>query len=139
MFRFVEMAEKEVPTFAGVMFADSNLDKAMSVMKPGTRTIIMGMGTCMLGAMSQGLEAVSMTAMNLFPEMMKEMYDLMQNNRMREAMMVQQKMTQRIYSIWTPGSDMIMTMKSEYNKLNADMKMGPMRKPKMMTMPMNRM
>lgn len=140
MWRLAEMAEKEIPSFAGVFYADGNLDKAAEMMKSG-RSLIMGMGSIMVGAMAMGIDAISMTAMNLMPEMMVELMDHVLNNRLREAMLLQEKMRQSIRGVWQYGDDMIMKMKMEFNKMNSSIKLGPCRKPPMTMMmkPMRRM
>lgn len=134
MYRFMYMLEKEVPTFVGLFWADDNIDKiAFLKEKMPTYNYIIGMGTSMMGFMAEGFEAFSMTAMNLYPEMIKEMYDYMLDFKMNEAFVVKKKMTKRVYDMFTMDRDLdfITVMKMEFEKLYPTLKMGPTRKPKM--------
>lgn len=128
MWRFYEMSEKEITNFGGIFFADGNLEIAAETMKTG-RTVIMAMGTTMLGAMMTGLEAFSMTVMNICPEWISEMWEHAMNNRFKEAMVCQEKIVKRVRDIWTHDTDLIVRMKMEFNKVNSGIKMGPTRKP----------
>lgn len=106
---------------------------------------IIGMGASMMGYLAEGFEAFSMTAMNVFPEMIKELYDYMMNNKYDQALIVKKKMTKRIYDMFRMDMDMdwMTVMKMEMEKMYPMMKMGPIRKPKMtmqkMTMWMGKM
>lgn len=79
-----------------------------------------------------------MTAMNMCPEMMKEMWDHMMNRKMDMAMMCHEKMMKRIWDMFQMDSDMhmnmdwMMIMRIEMDKMHPmGMKMGPMRRPRM--------
>lgn len=110
------------------MYADGNLDFAMEMKKEG-RNVIMGMGTIMLGTLTMGIDAISMTAMNVMPELIFELYDLMKKDKLHDAMVLQEKIFYKIREFWREDEDMIKKMKMEFNKI---MKMGPIRKPEWM-------
>lgn len=128
------MMEKEVHTFTGIFFAEDKIDKItfLREKKPDFLYII-GMYTTLMGYMMEGFEAFSMTAMNLYPEMMKELYDYFKDYKMREAYQLKEKMTKRIYDLFRMDTDMdfVTLMKMEMDKLYTSMKMGPLRKPRM--------
>lgn len=128
MYRLYDLAEKDIPNFAGMLFAHGKLDDALLAMKPN-RLIIYGHPMIMAGAMVHGMDALCMIHTNIMPEMMMEFYEHMRNMRMREGMDLYDKMMRRMYEFWHHGEDMITMMKMEWNKMNSSMKMGPMRKP----------
>lgn len=131
MFRFYEMAEKEIPNFGGIYNADANLDRAVETCM-NDRTVIMAMGTIMLGAMTMGFDAFSMTVMNIFPDYIVELHEHMLNYRWKEAMVCQKKIVKCVHDIWKCDEDLVLKMKMEFNKMNTGFKMGPTRKPMMM-------
>lgn len=134
MYRFITMMEKDVKMFTGLFWADDNIDKVVYLKeKMPELQYIIGMGTSMMGFMAEGFEAFSMTAMNLYPEMIKEIYDYMIGYKMNEAIIVKKKMIKRVYEMFRMDMDMdFMTiMKMEMDKIFPTMKMGPTRKPKM--------
>jgi len=131
MYRWMKMMEKEISMFAGLYWAHDQLDHVMLLKeKMPTYNYIIATGISMMGYMMQGFDAISMMAMNICPEMMKEMYDHMMNYRMREAMMLHSKMSKRFWDMMRLDIDMdwVTAMKLEMNKI---MNMGPLRKPKM--------
>lgn len=140
------MVEKELPMFTGLFWADTNIDKVMFLKEKMPNFLyIIGVGLSMMGFMSEGFDAISMTTMNLFPEMFKELYDFMLNYKMDQAMMVKKKLVKRILDMFRMdmNMDMMTVMKMEMDKMYPMMKMGPLRTPKMtmqkMTMWMGKM
>lgn len=122
--------------FSSSIRADDKIDHVMLLKeKLPSYNYIIATGISMMGHMIQGFEAISMMAMNICPEMMKEMYDHMLNHRMREAMMLHCKMSKRVWDMLRCDTDMdwVMAMKMEMNKM---LNMGPLRKPKMTMMKM---
>lgn len=128
MWRLYDLAEKEITNFGGIYYADANLDAAVETNKPD-RTIIMGLGSIMLGSLTTGFDAVSMPLMNIVPEWIVELHDHVLNYRWKEAMVIQDKINKRVRDIWTHEEDLIVRMKTEFNKINTGFKMGPTRKP----------
>lgn len=119
--------------FSGFFWANDSIDKVTYLKeKMPEYNYIIAMGTSMMGYMAEGFEAFSMTAMNLFPEMMKELYTYMKDYKMREAFMVKQKMQKRIYDMFGTNMhmDWMTVMKMEMDKM-FPFKLGPMRKPHM--------
>lgn len=133
--------EKEIKTFTGIFYASDKIDLiTMLKLKKPDFLYIIGMMTSMMGFMMEGFEAFSMTGMNLYPEMMKELYEHLKEFRMREALMLKDKMTKHIIDMFRMDMefymDFVTLMKMEMDKLFTTMRMGPVRKPKMT---MNRM
>lgn len=84
------------------------------------------------------MDAISMCAMNICPEMMKSMWDCMMNHKMDDAMMMHEKIMKRIWDMFRMDNDMhmnmdwMMMMRMEMDKMHPmGMKMGPMRRPQM--------
>lgn len=146
MYHFLSLVDKELPMFAGFFWADDNIDKVMYLKeKMPNYLYIIGMGASLMGYMAEGFDAFSMTAMNIFPEMIKELYDYMLNYKLDQALVVKKKMIKKIYDMFHMNMDMdyMTVMKLEMDKLYPMMKMGTVRKPKMtmqkMTMWMGKM
>lgn len=134
MHHFMTMVEKELPMFTGLFWADDSIDKVMYLKEKMPNFLyIIGMGVSMMGFMAEGFDAVSMTAMNIFPEMFKELYDFMLNFKLDQAMMVKKRLIKRILDMFNMemNMDMMTVMKMEMNKMYPMMKMGLLRKPKM--------
>lgn len=132
MTRFCDLAEKEIPNWVGLQYTHFDLTEATATLKQG-RTIILGMETMMLGALSQGFEAFAFTFLNIYPEMIVEIYENFRNNKLREAMTAQTKLFQRVNEIVKRGGDWTLYMKNEFNKVVRDFKVGPCRKPNLNT------
>lgn len=128
MWRLYDLAEKEITNFGGIYYADSDLERALDTYK-GDRTVILGMSKCAISGLTLGFQAISMTVMNLYPEMICELYDHFLNNRLKEALLVQDKLMKRIHDIYKLDEDIIVSMKMEFNKLNLGFKCGATRKP----------
>lgn len=136
MYRFMHLMEKEVHMFAGLFWADDNIDKVSFLKeKMPEFNYIIGMGTSMMGFFAEGFESFSMTAMNLYPEMIKEIYDYMLDFKMNEAFIVKKKMIKRVYDLFRMdiNMDFMTVMKIEMDKIYPAMKMGPTRKPQITT------
>ena len=93
--------EKEIPTFAGFYWADDHIDKVTYLKhKLPDYHYIIGVGSTLMGFMSEGFDAISMTAMNLYPEMVKELYDYMMGYKLHEAYLLKEKLIKRIYDLF---------------------------------------
>lgn len=140
MMRFMKMMEKECPMFCGLYWAADCMDMMMMLkQKMPQFNYICATMSSMMGCMAEGMDAISMTAMNMCPEMMKEMWTYMMDKDMKNAMMVREKMMKRVWDLFHMDTDMdwMMMMRMEMDKMQPmGMKMGPMRRPKMT---MNRM
>jgi len=134
LLHFVELMERELRTFTGIYYAHDHLDHIMNLkLKKPDYVYIIGLMSSMLGYMIEGFEAFSMTAMNLYPEMVKEMYDHMHARHINEALMVHDKFVLRVHDLFPIDSHLhyVQIMKMEMDKLYTTTKMGPIRMPKM--------
>lgn len=72
MYRFMQMMEKDSPMFCGLFWAYDRIDMLMMLKEKMPRyNYIVGTMSSMMGYMSMGIDAISMTAMNCMPDMMK--------------------------------------------------------------------
>lgn len=129
----MRLVEKELPMFAGLYYAHDYMDRVMLLKeKMPHYNYIIGTGTSMEGHLVQGFEAVSMIAMNICPDLVKDVYDRLREFKLREAMMSRDKMVKRIFDMMRLDTDvdLVETMKKEMNKT---LNMGPMRKPRTTT------
>lgn len=134
LYKFVDVMSKEVPTFCGIYYADGNIDKIVYLKeKKPDYLYIIGMYTSMAGYMMEGFNAFSMVGMNLYPEMLKEMYDYLKEYKMHEAYALKEKYTKKFYDHFHGNMpmDYIYMMKQEMDKMYTTMKMGMVRKPNM--------
>lgn len=74
-----------------------------------------------------------MVGMNLYPEMLKELYDYLKEYKMREAYALKEKYIKKFYNNFPVDMpmDYIYLMKQEMDKMYTTMKMGLVRKPNM--------
>ncbi|XP_031631989.1 uncharacterized protein LOC116346191 [Contarinia nasturtii] len=89
----------------------------------------------MVGYMSEGIEAISFPLMNVLPELFRELYDLMMNRKLNEAIIVHKKLYKRIWELLQVDSDlrvnidMMLILRRELEKIEPTIKLGPMRRP----------
>lgn len=126
--RFCELAEKEIPNFAGIQYVHTDLDEGIASLKQN-RTIIWGMDTILLGALVHGFEAFALPFLNIVPETIVEVYEYVRNNKLNDAMSAQQKLNLGINDICKRGGDWTFLLKKEFNKIVRDFKVGLTRKP----------
>lgn len=133
LLRLLRLAEKELPMLAGLYYAHDYIDRVMLLKeKLPYFNYIIGTGTSIEGHLVQGFEAISMIAMNLYPEMIKELYDRLKDFKLREAMLVRDKLVKRIFDTMRLDTDvdLVEIMKKEMSKT---LNMGPLRKPRTTT------
>lgn len=93
--------EKEIPTFAGFYWADDHIDKVTYLKHKFTDYhYIVGIGSTVMGFMTEGFDSISMTAMNIYPEILKELYEYMMGYKLHEAYLLREKMIKRIYDLF---------------------------------------
>lgn len=127
--RFYELAEQLIDTFSGIVFADGDLAEAVRILKQG-RNILYGWDTVLVGALALGIDAVVLTTLNVEPEIVRKIWELVGNNKWNEARGEQVKLNQRVWQITEHGEwNWIEAMKTEFNKINTVFQVGPWRKP----------
>jgi len=119
--RLCELAEKEIPTFGGIKFSNSDLNEGSACLKPG-RKVFLGSNTVFCGALALGFDSAILVSLNVFPELAQEVYAAVRDNRWADAQAAQEKLTTRFNAC---GS----ALKAEFNRVNSDFECGPSRKP----------
>ena len=126
MVRLWDLVERDVQTFAGILYAHHDLDEATALWKRN-RYVILWADNILNAALSLGFEAFTSTVMNVLPERFIEVIENHRSNKLPEAMMAQEKFSKQIYDIYRRGSDWIQVWKQEFNKVH--FKLGALRKP----------
>lgn len=80
---FMELAQKEIPSFAGIKFTSGDLSVGIDCLKFGQ--VFIGNNTILCGALALGFENFIMTPLNVRPEMSMNMIELMENGKVKEA------------------------------------------------------
>lgn len=127
--RFCEMIERTCHTFCGVFYECCDLGVACELMT-NTRNIVLCCDTIITSCLALGCDAICCITFNVFPDCVKECWDLMTHGKLREACDKQFKLNQRIREICTKyTSDWVDCMKRECNKVCTSFKVGCLRKP----------
>lgn len=119
--RFCDLAEREIPSFAGIKFTSNDLNEGSLCLKPN-RKVFLGSNTVFLGALALGFDSGILLSLNVFPELAQEVYAAVQENRWQDAKIAQEQLTKRFNACGT-------ALKSEFNRVNSDFDCGPARKP----------
>jgi len=126
--RFCDLAEEHIPTFCGIEYANGDLAEGVTVLKEG-RNVLLGSDTVLVAGLTLGFDAAILTTLNICPEYAVNIYDFVNNNKLREAREAQVKLTKRIFDITKRGQlDWNEAMKTEFNKVNKPFQCGPWRK-----------
>lgn len=128
MIRLYDLLQRSIPNFDGIYYRHTDIEIATYLLKEGYN-IILSTDTILVGVLSLGFDGISSIAMNLFPEIVTEIYDLVLNAKLREAREVNDKFYHRIREVVAlQTQDWVGSMKLEFNK-KADFKIGELRKP----------
>jgi len=141
-YRFLHIIEKEVPYFTGFYWAEDKIDKVIFLkQKMPDYLYIIGTYTSILGYLSEGFEAISMPLMNLYPELIKDLYTYMLDYKVHDAIVVKEKLYKRYYDLFRldMNIDFLYMIKTEMEKIFPTLKMGPIRRPKITMSKMLRM
>lgn len=123
-----ELIQRSVPNFSGLYYRHSNLEIAQDLLKEGLNIIICT-DTILTGILSLGFDAISSIALNIFPENILEIYDLILNGKLRDARELNDKLYHRIKDVvGSPTVDWIEVLKLELNK-KLDINLSVLRKP----------
>lgn len=132
LIRVYDLLHRSVPNFDGIYYRHTNIELATYLLKENYN-IILSTDTILVGVLSLGFEAISSIALNLFPENITEIYDLVLNAKLREAREVNDKLYRKIKDVVTlEKTDWVESMKLEFNK-KVDFKIGEVRKPRTTT------
>ena len=129
LIRLYDLLHRTIPNFDGIYYRHTDIELATNLLKEG-HNVILSTDTILVGVLSLGFDAISSISLNLFPENVTEIYDLVLNAKLREAREVNDKLYRRIKDVVTPEeNDWIKSMKLEFNK-KVDFKIGEVRKPR---------
>jgi dihydrodipicolinate synthase/N-acetylneuraminate lyase len=128
LLRLFELLQRVVPNFDGIYYRHTNIETATNLLKEG-HNIILSTDTILVGVLSLGFDAISSITLNLFPENVTEIYDLVLNGKLREARETNDKLYHRIKTVVAQQTlDWVELTKAEFNKIT-DIKVGGTRKP----------
>lgn len=129
MVRFCDMVEKCCTTFCGIYYRCTDMEVACDLLRDG-RTCLIGCDTTLCCWMTLGFDTFVCITCNIIPDCMKEIYDCMCNNKLREARDCQWKVIRRCKDICVKETcDWIDCMKREFNRVHTTMTIGGLRKP----------
>jgi len=137
LLRLYDLLKRTVTNFDGIYYRYTNIELATKLLKENYN-IILATDTILVGVLSLGFEAISSISLNLFPEDLLEIYNLVLNGKLREARELNDKLYIRIKEIVTTESlDWVELFKREFNK-RTDFKIGDVRIPRITWTPWNR-
>lgn len=119
--RFCDLAEKHIPTFNGIKFTSNDLNEGVACLKPG-RKIFLGSNTIILGALAQGFDSTISSTSNLYPKLVHEIFEAVQENRWKDAQKTQHALTECF-------NECSSSLKGAFNRMNKELDCGPARKP----------
>lgn len=126
--RFHNLVLRSVNNYSGIYYRDTNIELVEDLLKFGAH-LILSTDTILVGALALGVDAISSITLNVYPENIVEIYELILNNKLHEARELNNKLYLRIRDIVTdPTIDWVELFKVEFNK-RIDIKIGHVRRP----------
>jgi len=126
--RLYDLLKRNVPSFDGIYYRHTDIELATNLLKEGYN-IILSTDTILPGVLTLGFEAISSITLNLFPEQIIEIYNMILNGKLREARDLNDKLYRHIRDVLgNVTTDWIEHLKIEFNK-KVDFKVGEIRKP----------
>lgn len=119
--RFCDLAEENIPSFAGIKYTSGDLNEGAACLKPG-RTVFLGSNTIISAALALGFDSAIPVSLNVCPDLPQEIFIAIREHRLVDACAAQDKLTQKFNECGT-------AIKAEFNRMNPDMDCGPARKP----------
>lgn len=119
--RLCDLADKQIPSFNGIKFSNSDLNECVACLKPD-RKVFLGSNTVFLGALAQGIDSGILVSLNVFPELAVDIFTAVKENRWADAQATQLELTKRFNQF---GG----ALKDEFNRVNIEFECGPARKP----------
>lgn len=126
--RLCEIAERTIATFSGIKYTSGDLNMGAACLKLG-RNVLLGCDTVLSAGLILGFEAAILTSLNIVPEHVIQIYEAMRQQRLPEAIAGQEKLNNRINTILGEDGNWVEKMKAEFNRVNATLHAGPLRKP----------
>lgn len=126
--KFLAAAARDIPTFVGMKFTDNNLEEGTQcVVENGNLAIFLGCDHVLAGAFTLGFDSAIATTLNMLPSPSIKMLAAIKNNRSKEALEEQRKLSAAI-NVMTRNGGWVATMKAAMN-LMTPIDVGPPRPP----------
>lgn len=110
MANLMELARKEIPSFAGIKFSSGDLEKAIQCLKHGQ--VFLGPNTIFCGALALGFRNAIMTSLNVNPEVSLKIWELMEQEKLAEAREHQHNLNQFVETVLKKGKNLICQLES---------------------------
>lgn len=129
MAKFIEIASKTIPNFAGIKYTSGDMEIGAACLR-SNQSIFLGADTILSGAIALGFESTIMTSLNICPELSVQIVGLLKHGKIIEANEVQRKLNDKVAEILKlGGGDWVTSMKAAFNELPLEIKVGDVRKP----------
>lgn len=126
--RFVDLVSKYVNNFSGILYGDTDIVVAQELLREGYHVII-AHETLLLGLKSLGFDTFSFISLNIWPDRYKEIIELLNNYKLREAIDIHYKLVDSLREIFKNQMlDYVEILKLRLNKI-VDFNLGGVRKP----------
>lgn len=126
--RFVDMVTKYVNNFGGIFYGHTDIVVAQELLKDGYHVIIVH-DTLLLGLKTLGFDTFSFIGLNIWPDRFKEIIDLLNNFKLRDAFDIHTKILDNIKDLFKNQMlDYVEILKLKFNKI-VDFNVGGVRKP----------
>lgn len=93
--RFVDLVTKHINNFAGIFYGHTDIVVAQELLRGGYHVIIVH-DTLLLGLKSLGFDTFSFIGLNIWADRFKEIIDLLDNYKLREAILVHDKIIDNV-------------------------------------------
>ncbi|PSN51242.1 hypothetical protein C0J52_10556 [Blattella germanica] len=103
--KFMTIAAREIPTFGGIKFTDTNLDEASQclLVENGSLGLFLGCDQVLAGAFTLGIDSAIATTLNMIPSPSIKMKNAIKNNRPDEALEQQKILNKAIAAMTLNG------------------------------------
>lgn len=119
--RFCDLAERDIPTFAGIKYTSGDLNEGAACLKTG-RTVFLGGNTIISAACALGFDSAIPVSLNVSPDLPQKILIAMKEHRIADARVLQDQLMVRFNECGT-------ALKDEFNRMNPHIDCGPARKP----------
>lgn len=129
MASFMELATKEIKTFAGIKYTSGDLEKGLPCLKHGQ--VFLGSDTILCGALALGFDNAICTSLNINPEISIKIVHFMEQGKVREAREQQNILNKFIEEALKKGNgEWVPSMKRAFNEeFGETLNLGAVRKP----------
>lgn len=126
--RFVDLVTKYVNNFGGIFYGHTDIVVAQELLKMNVHVIIVH-DTLLVGLKTLGFDTFSFIGLNIWADRFKEILDLLNNYKLREAIDIHVKILDNIKDLFKNQMlDLVDIFKMKFNKI-VDFNVGGVRKP----------